>query len=176
MQNDIKSKIRRTCENYSKVKVPYKFQHVIDKLSKNKNIIIMRQDKGCGLTILDRKNYIEKCLNILDTKQFRRLSKDPTKTLERKMQRVLRKIKCHLEEKEYKKLYPTGLKPGLFYGTAKVHKLKIGKVLKELTIRPSISNIGTATYETARYLNSLLTWLTESQYNVLSTDDFIQKK
>ena len=45
----------------------------------------MRQDKGRGVTILDRKDYTEKCPNILDTKQFRKLSKEPTKTLERKM-------------------------------------------------------------------------------------------
>ena len=143
-----------------KVKVPYQFQHVIDNLSKNKNIMIMRQDKGRGVTIFDRKNYIEKCLNILDTKQFGKLSKDPTKTFQRKMQRVLRKIKCHLEEK-YKKLYPTGSKPGFFYGTAKVHMLKISERLKKLTVRLIISNIGTATYETAKYLNILLTLLTK---------------
>ena len=175
IQDELKSKIRRTCENYSKEKVPYKFQYVIDNLSKNKNIIIMREGKGRGITILDRKNYIEKCLNILDTKQLRKLSKDPTKTLERKIQRILRKIKCHLEEKEYKKLYPTGSKPGLFYGTAKVNKLKIREGLKKLTVRPIISNIRTTTYETAKYLNTLLTLLTKSQYNVLSKDDFIQK-
>ena len=72
-------------------------------------------------------------------------------------------------------MYPTGSKPGLFYGTAKVHKLKIGDGLKELNVRPIISNIGTATYETAKYRNTLLTPLTKSQYNILSTDDFIQK-
>ena len=175
IQDELKTKIRRTCENYSKVKVLYKFQHVIDKLSKNKSIIIMRQDKGRGVTILVHKDYIEKCLNILDMKQFRKLSKDPTKTLERKMQRVPRKIKCHLEEKQYKKLYPTGSKPGLFYGTAKVHKLKIGERLKELIVRPILSNIETATYETTKYFNTLLTTLTKSQYIILSTDDFIQK-
>ena len=82
IQDELKTKIKRTCENYSKVKVPYKFQHVIDNLSKNESIIIMRQDKGRGVTILDRKDYIEKCLNILDTTQFHKLSKDPTKTLE----------------------------------------------------------------------------------------------
>ena len=104
-----------------------------------------------------------------------KLSKDPTKTLERKIQRVIWKIKCHLEEKEYKKLYATGSKPGLFYGTAKAHKLKIGEWSKELAIRPIISNIGTTTYEAAKYLNTLLTPLTKSQYNILSADDSIQK-
>ena len=133
----------------------------------------MRQDKGLGVTNLDRKDYIEKCLNILDKKQFRKLSKDPTKTLERNMKHFLTKIKCHLEEKEYKKLYPTGSKPESFHGTAKVHKLKIGKGLKQLTARPIISNIGIANCETAKYLNTLLTPLTKSQYNILTTDDVI---
>ena len=56
-----------------------------------------------------------------------------------------------------------------------MRKLKIGEELKELTVRPSIFNIGTATYETAKYLNTLLTPLTKWQFNILSTDDFIQK-
>ena len=169
IQVELKTKMKRTYKNYSKVKVPYKFQYVIDNLSKNKSIIILRQVKGREVTILDHKMYI------LDTKQFRKLSKNSTKTLERKMQRFPRKIKCHLEEKEYKKLHPTGSKPELFYGTAKVHKLKIGERLKELTVRPILSNIETATYETAKYFNTLLTTLTKSQYIILSTDDFIQK-
>ena len=47
--------------------------------------------------------------------------------------------------------------------------------MKELIVIPIRSNIGTATYEKAMYLNTLLTPLTKSQFNILSTDDFIQK-
>ena len=65
------------------------------------------------------------------------------------MQRVLRRIKCHLEGKECKKWNPTGSTPGLFYGTVKLDKLKIGERLKELTTRLIISNNGTAIYEAA---------------------------
>ena len=64
------------------------------------------------------------------------------------MQRTLRKIKQHLDENEYKRMYPTGSRPGLFYTTAKVLKLQKGEGLNELTIQPITSNIGTATYET----------------------------
>ena len=56
-----------------------------------------------------------------------------------------------------------------------MHKLKIGERLKELTARPVISNIGTTTSETAKYLNTFLTPLTKLQYNILSADDHIQK-
>ena len=76
--------------------------------------------------------------------------------LESKVQRTLRKIKNVLKENDYKKLYPTGPRTGLFYGTAQVQKLQDNQGLNELTIRPIISNIGTATCETAKYLNNLL--------------------
>ena len=61
------------------------------------------------------------------------------------MQHTLRTIKQHLYENEYKRMYLTGSRPGLFYTTAKVHKLQSGEGLNELTMRPTISNIGTAT-------------------------------
>ena len=151
-QDELKSKIRRTCENYSCIKVPYKYQKIIDIISRNKDII--KQDKGRGVVILDKKDYIEKCINILDSKQFKKLKKDPTKTLENKMQRTLRKIKQHFDENEYKRMYPIGSRPDLFYTTAKVHKLQSGEELNELTMRPIISNVGTATYETAKFFST----------------------
>ena len=82
-------------------------------------------------------------LNKSGTKQFCILSKVPTKTLDRNVQRVLRKTKCHHEEKKYKRMYT--LKMEVFFGTAKLHQLQIGQRLKKLTVRPIISNIGTAT-------------------------------
>ena len=41
----LKAKLRSTCEKYSKINVPYKYKKVIDNLSKNKNIVILKQDK-----------------------------------------------------------------------------------------------------------------------------------
>ena len=58
-QDELKSKIRRTCENYSQIKVPYKYQKVTDNISRNKDILI-KQDKGRGnfrQKILHRKMY-----------------------------------------------------------------------------------------------------------------------
>ena len=86
--------------------------------------IILIQDKGRGVTILDRKDYIEKCVLILNTSQFRKLNTDPTKPLEKKVQRTLRK-KHELEDTEYKWLYQTDWRPRLFYTTPKVHKLPL---------------------------------------------------
>ena len=43
-----------------------------------------------------------------------------------------------------------------------------------MTVRPIISNIGTATYETAKYLNSLLASLGKSDVSLLNTETFMK--
>ena len=72
-------------------------------------------------------------------------------------------------------MYPTGSKPGLFYTTAKVHKLQSGERLNELKMRPIVSNDGTATYETAKFLNSLLAPLGKSDRSLLNTEAFVKQ-
>ena len=80
----LKTKLRSTCEKYSKINVPYKYKKVIDNLSKNKNIVILKQDKGSGVVILDTTKYTEKCMALLNTEHFKRLTTDPTAATERK--------------------------------------------------------------------------------------------
>ena len=80
----LKTKLRSTCEKYSKINVPYKYKKVIDNLSKNKNIVILKQDKGRGVVILDTTKYTEKCMTLLNTERFKRLTTDPAVATERK--------------------------------------------------------------------------------------------
>ena len=114
----IKTKLRNTCEKYCNVKVPCKYKDIVSKLSKREDLVILKQDKGRGVVLMDRHKSSVKCLTLLSTKQFTTLTNDPTKTLESKVQRTLRKIKSKFTEQEYKKLYPTGSCPWKFYGTA----------------------------------------------------------
>ena len=89
---------------------------------------------------------------MLSTKQFLNVETDPTKPLEIKIQRILRKIKSKVSEQEYKRLYPTGSRPRKFYGTAKMHKLSLNGKVDDLQLQPSVSNINTATYNLAKFL------------------------
>ena len=61
----------------------------------------MKQDKGRGVVILDHTKYIEKFYNIINTNQLLKLDIDPTKTLDNKIQRTLRKLKDKINESEY---------------------------------------------------------------------------
>ena len=152
----IKTKLRNTCEKYTKIKVPYKYRKMINELRKREDIAVLKGDKGRGIVIMNRDKYHEKCLELLDTEQFQKLNHDPTKTTERKVQHALRKIKSKLSINEYKRIYPTGSSPRKLYGTAKIHKLSDRDSIEKLPIRPIISNLNTATYHLAKYLAKVL--------------------
>ena len=110
---------------------------------------------------------------LLNTGHFKRLTTDHTAATERKIQKVLRKIKSEFSKQEYKKLYPTGSAPAPFYGIAKLHKLKNDNPVDDLPIRPIISNINTASHQLAKYLAKILSPLSTSEYTIKSTSDFI---
>ena len=62
---------------------------MIQNLSKNKEILILKQEKGRGIVILDRGKYMEKCLSILSTSQFAEIDHDPTAYIKEKVKRSL---------------------------------------------------------------------------------------
>ena len=88
---------------------------------------------------------------------------------------MVRSINNVFTEREPKWLYPTGSKPGEYFRNAKVHKLRKGEGLKELTLRPIVSNVGTTTYNTAKYLANLRAKLGKSYYTIINTPDFISR-
>ena len=169
----IKTKLRNTCEKYTKIKVPYKYRKIINELRKREEIAVLKADKGRGIVIMNKDKYHEKCLQLLETEQFQKLSHDPTKTTERKVQNASRKIKSRLSINEYKGIYPTGSSPGKLYGTAKIHKLSDRDGIKKLSIHPVIYNLNTATYHLAKYLAKLLSPLSTSEYTVSSSKEFM---
>ena len=169
----LKTKLRNACEKYNLVKVPFKYSEIINKLSNNSNIILLCQYKGRGIVVIDRKKYTEKCMDMLTTKQFSKLDKYPTKTIEVKVQRPVRKIEDHLSTSEYRTLYPSGSAPGKFYGTAKKHNIPVNGTVDDLPLRPITSNTGTASYHLAKYLAKTLSPLSKSEYTVSNNLEFI---
>ena len=128
----LKTKLQSACKKYNRVIVPFKCREIINKLSNNSNIIFLRQNKGRGIAVIDRKKYTEKYVAMLNTKQFCKLDKGPTKTIKIKVQRAVKKIKDHLSTSEYQTLYPRGSAPGKFYGTAKKHKIPANGTVDDL--------------------------------------------
>ena len=80
-----------------KVKVPFRYRQAIKRLPNKKDIVILKQDKGKGVVILNRSKHIEKCLSIVNISQFLQVDTDPTASIERKAQRILRKMKNKIQ-------------------------------------------------------------------------------
>ena len=74
----VKTKLHNTYEKCRLVKVPYKQKKIISNLSNRKDIVILKEDKGRGVVIMDQSNYIE------SSNHFKHLPNDPTKLLEKK--------------------------------------------------------------------------------------------
>ena len=142
-------------------------------MRRKKDLVILKQDKGKGVVLLDKTVYIDKCLSILNTQQFQQLDVSPTAANEYKIQRPLRKIKSKFTQQEYNRLYPTESNAGKFYGTAKLHKLPTFGTVYQLPLRPIISNIQTVSYQLAKHLPKLLLPLSKKQYSIYSIKNFM---
>ena len=160
--NKVKTKLRRTCEKYSNIKVPHTQKKIISSLLKMDDIILLKPDKGRGVVVMDISKYTKKCLEMLSTKQFTVAENDPTKLLESKIQRPLGKLKSKITDEEYKHLYPTGSEPGKFYDTVKMHKLRVNGNLNDLPLRPIVSKVNTSTWNLAKFFSKLILPLRQS--------------
>ena len=118
---------------------------------------------------MDRTKYRNKSLEILETNQFIKFNHDPTKSVEGKIQRFLKKFKSILSQKKHYQFYLTG------FCARKLHKLPPHGNISNLPLRPIISNVSTASYQLAKYLTQLLSPLTRSRYTVNTTKDLIVK-
>ena len=83
-------------------------------------------------------------MNLINKDQFRELE---NKTNRNKITKLTQEFKNNksLSEEDYKRIYPKSSRPGSFYGTEKVHKLKENNTVENLPSRPIISNVETAT-------------------------------
>ena len=172
----LKTTFLETYNKYTKVRIPGEEKKILENLYGNADITVLRQDKGRGVVLMNKCDYVNKSKNFFDGIEFEELISDPTKSFQARVQRTLLKMKKKFTETEYKRIYPSSSRPGLFFGLAKVHKLKNGCTnVNELPLRPVISNIGTATYEISKYLASLLQPIAKSEFTIDSTKDFVHK-
>ena len=129
---------------------------VINKLRRNESIIITKPDKGSGVVILNKDDYIEKMNNILrDETKFEYVGPvstcDNTAGIESRLQkRLLELFKTKLlPEHVYRTIRPTGSQRPRMYELPKTHKPNV-------PLRPILSMTGSAHHELSKWLASLL--------------------
>ena len=135
---------------------------IIKSLKQDNNIIITRPDKGNGVVILDRQDYILKMTELLsDTSKYRTLPHTDTlkhiKAIEDKLNRLTRPLKSNIFN--HQTLHTSGSSPGIMYGIPKTHK-------PNTPLRPVLSAINTPSYKLAKTFIPVLSHLTTIQFTV----------
>ena len=126
-------------------------KEALDSLRKDKSRVILMADKGVSMVVMDRDDYNIKAEELLHQPTYRPIPNDPTNKMKNRLITLLKKIKTEggLSETTYKRLYSTGAGSPKFYGLPKVHK-------QGIPLRPIVSSIGSATYNTAKELSRIL--------------------
>ena len=128
----------------------------LNSLHSNENIVINKPDKGSGVVILNKNDFIDKMLGILDDpSKFEKLgptsSNDNTANIESKLQKRLLELfkKDSIPKSLYQNIRPTGSSRPRMYGLPKTHKTNI-------PLRPILSMTGSSHHELSKWLASLL--------------------
>ena len=143
----------------------------LEKLSKDKSIIICKADKGNSVVVLDRNDYIRKMNNILlDKSKFKKVSKDSNLDDLVKFQRFLYNLKRKksLDEAVYTRIRPSAATTPTSYGLPKVHKL-------DTPCRPILAATGSYTYECSSWLNEILIPLRDHPANLKDGIQFVNE-
>ena len=76
----VKTRYKDVCEKYCRIKIAYKHHKTIKNVSKRDDLIDLKQGKCRGIVLKDKNNCTKKYMSFLNTKQFKKLDNDPTKT------------------------------------------------------------------------------------------------
>ncbi|CAF1680615.1 unnamed protein product, partial [Adineta ricciae] len=145
-------------------------EQLLRNLSKDPSIVITRPDKGKGVVVINRADYIEKLERILsDTSKFRVVDKDPTGCREAALTSLLRRMKKeeYLTEQEYRFVKPVGSIPARLYGLPKVHKTNT-------PLRPIVSCVQSYNYRLGKFLADIIKPLRDSKYSLKNNDAFLK--
>lgn len=139
-------------------------------LKDNKDIIVMRADKGGSTVIMRKDEYVETMrLMLSDSTVYSRIDKDPTN----KFQTLANNLVNNLEKDgAIDNITAKGLKthnavPPRIYGLRKIHK-------EGCKLRPVVSSIKGPSYKLGRYIHQLLSPLVcLNNINVKDSTEFV---
>ena len=178
----VRSKLKSLALSYirNKSKIPkavYSQLKSLRALSRNSDLFISRFDKGNGICIDTKSNYLDKMNNFLsDTSKFSKYhphanaKKDPFLVAEDRLNRNL--LKLHKEGaisfNLYSQMRSTGSQPARLYGLPKVHKSRT-----DPPYRPILSMPNSYTTNLNRTLDSLLKPFIPTGINLKDSFEFV---
>ncbi|XP_063969468.1 uncharacterized protein LOC135157522 [Lytechinus pictus] len=130
-----------------------------------------KTDKGNATVVMDRLDYEAKVQRLLDSGTYRKLPRDPTPAIERRVNDKLLSLqrKDVLSRPLYRQLRSSsGLCP-IIFGQPKIHK-------PDTPLRPIVSTRGSPTYALAQHLTNILQPLVgQGVHHVRNSKHFVEQ-
>ena len=123
----------------------------LKKLQSDTSIVILSTDKGRSTVILNREDYLEKCMDHINNGSYQLLKKDPTTKIKAKALKQLKVLKDNecIDHKLYCYLKPTNLLARRFYSQPEIHKPGV-------PTHPIVSYSGSPLYNLNKYIANIL--------------------
>ena len=138
--------------------------------AKSREVKILPADKGNATVVMSKEQYKSKMEEHLGTDTYSLLKKDPTESLSRKLDVILKKL--HKEKKISKQFYDDSRvlypRSPQIYGLPKIHK-------PGNPLRPIVSFHSTPLSALHKQLSIVLKPLTQSRLRLTNTEDFLNK-
>ena len=138
-----------------------KCRDALRKLRSEESIVILKPDKGSGVVVMDKTEYVQKMSVILDdTTKFEMVGPvdlhDNTDKIETDLRKFLASLasKKQISKEIHELIQPVGSQRPRLYGLPKTHKVGV-------PLRPILSMIGSAQHRLAKWLTSLIEPVTE---------------
>ena len=154
-----------------------KHHKTLESLAKDASISVTKFDKGNGVCILRKEDYLKKLDGIIQhstkfTEVVQGKRKNARHPLYRRQEKVTEMINQHLRtcltDYELQRIRPSGCGIGRLYGSCKVHK-------KDFPVRPIVSMINTPEYELAKYLDGVIKTHIPNKYSISSNTQFLER-
>ena len=140
----------------------------LKELQSDTSIVILPAEKGRSTVILNRDDYLEKCMDHINNGPYQLLKKDPTTKIKAKTLKQLKVLKDNefIDNKSCYYLKPTDSPAPRFYGQPNIHQPGVA-------IRPIVSYSGSPLYNLSKYIaNILKTYVKHKNNNANNSTTF----
>ena len=150
---------------------------LLKNLSMNKEIIVTKPDKGRGVVIVERHQYIRSMKKLIEESSKFVAITEPIdrciRSIETKINNFLESLrkKHYISPLLYKELYTSGSAPGILYGLPKVHKEDFST---KFQFRPIFAAYNCASYNLSKFLVKILNPISENSYTVRNSSSFVR--
>ena len=150
---DLANQFMTTPQKHHKLLSP-QHREALNDLMNNDKIVILRPDKGSGVVVMNRSDYLTKMYDIIgDTKRFLPddKGKDMTQQTEKNISKILHRLFRDkvIDNALLNSLKPRGSQLPRMYGLPKIHK-------NSVPLRPILAMMSSPQHKLARWLASII--------------------